>query len=84
MKEKDNDESLEDIAEKDAHLAAAEARDLVTFGLIPEFVGRFPVIVPFHSLDVDTLLRIMTEPKNSLLAQQKASFNLDKVFPVIR
>lgn len=44
-----------------------------------EFVGRFPVLVPFHSLDVDMLVRILTEPKNALVAQYRALLGMDQV-----
>lgn len=42
-------------------------------------VGRFPVLVPFHSFDAQMLIRVMTEPKNSLLAQMKFQFSMDNV-----
>ncbi|KAG7157718.1 ATP-dependent Clp protease ATP-binding subunit clpX-like-like [Homarus americanus] len=57
----------EDNQEKDALLTKVEARDLIEFGMIPEFVGRFPVLVPFHSLTGIMLVRILTEPKNALV-----------------
>ena len=44
-----------------------------------EFVGRFPVLVPFHSLDVDMLVRILTEPKNALVSQYRALLGMDQV-----
>lgn len=44
-----------------------------------EFVGRFPVIVPFHSLNKDLLVRILTEPKNALTHQYQILFSMDKV-----
>lgn len=44
-----------------------------------EFVGRFPVLVPFHSLNRNLLVRILTEPKNSTVKQFKLLFGLDKV-----
>ena len=53
--------------------------DLITYGMIPEFVGRFPVMVPLHSLDVDMLVRILTEPKNCLVDQYKGLFLLDGI-----
>lgn len=53
--------------------------DLVKFGLIPELVGRLPVIAALNGLDEDALVRILTEPKNSLIAQYKKLFQLDKV-----
>lgn len=68
-----------DQEERDKCLTKVQARDLVEFGMIPEFVGRFPVIVPFHSLNVNMLVRILTEPKNALIPQYKALIGLDLV-----
>jgi ATP-dependent Clp protease ATP-binding subunit ClpX len=53
--------------------------DLVKFGLIPELVGRLPVIAALDGLDEDSLVKILTEPKNSLISQYKKLFQLDKV-----
>lgn len=69
----------EDNMEKDAFLRQVEARDLIDFGMIPEFVGRFPVLVPFHSLNQELLVRILTEPKNALVHQYQILFGMDKV-----
>lgn len=44
-----------------------------------EFVGRFPVLVPFHSLDIEMLVRILTEPKNALVPQYRALLGMDQV-----
>ncbi|XP_074034822.1 caseinolytic protease chaperone subunit [Leptinotarsa decemlineata] len=68
----------EENAEKDAALKQVQARDLIDFGMIPEFVGRFPVLVPFHSLDQNMLVRILTEPKNALLPQYKRLLIMDQ------
>lgn len=46
---------------------------------VQEFVGRFPVIVPFHSLNQDLLVRILTEPKNALAHQFQILLSMDKV-----
>ncbi len=54
-------------------------QDLVKFGLIPEFIGRVPINVSLEGLDEDALVRIMTEPKNALVKQYKALFELDNV-----
>lgn len=54
-------------------------QDLVKFGLIPEFVGRVPVVVSLDALDESALMRILREPKNSLLRQYKKLFELDGV-----
>ena len=54
-------------------------QDLIKFGLIPEFIGRVPINVSLEGLDEDALVRIMTEPKNALVKQYKALFELDNV-----
>ncbi|CAM9796229.1 unnamed protein product [Lampetra fluviatilis] len=64
--------------ERDRLLRNVEARDLIEFGMIPEFVGRFPVVVPLHSLDEAMLVRILTEPRNALIPQYQALFSMDK------
>ena len=53
--------------------------DLIEYGMIPEFVGRFPVTVPLHDLDEDMLVRILTEPKDCLIDQYKSLFYLDDI-----
>lgn len=53
--------------------------DLVKFGMIPELVGRLPVIATLDALDEEALVRILTEPKNSLISQYQKLFQLDKV-----
>ena len=63
----------------DKLLKATMPQDLVKFGLIPEFIGRVPVTVALQSLDVDALVRILTEPKNALVKQYKKLFELDNV-----
>ncbi|KAH7727986.1 ATPase [Aphelenchoides avenae] len=64
---------------RDEMLARAESVDLIAFGMLPEIVGRFPVIVPFHSLDEEMLLRVMCEPENSIIAQARKQFRLEGV-----
>ena len=59
--------------------ARALPEDFVKFGLIPEFIGRVPLNVSLHALDEGALLRILTEPKNSLVKQYKKLFELDGV-----
>ncbi len=54
-------------------------QDLVKFGMIPELVGRLPVITSLKALDKETLIRIMTEPKNSIIKQYQALFAMDNV-----
>ncbi len=53
--------------------------DLLKYGLIPEFVGRLPVIVTLDALDEDALVRILVEPKNALVKQFKKMFELDSI-----
>ncbi|XP_066557633.1 caseinolytic mitochondrial matrix peptidase chaperone subunit Xa isoform X1 [Amia ocellicauda] len=67
-----------EMEEKDRLLCHVEARDLIEFGMIPEFVGRLPVVVPLHSLDEETLVRILTEPRNAVVPQYQALFSMDK------
>ena len=55
------------------------ADDLLKYGLIPEFVGRMPVVVSLDNLDKDALIRILTEPKNAVIKQYQKSFQLDRV-----
>ncbi|XP_037109483.1 ATP-dependent Clp protease ATP-binding subunit clpX-like, mitochondrial isoform X2 [Syngnathus acus] len=71
-------DTVAEIEEKDRLLKHVEARDLIEFGMIPEFVGRLPVVVPLHSLDEETLVRILTEPRNAVVPQYQALFSMDK------
>ena len=58
-------------------LGELEPEDLLKFGLIPEFVGRLPVIATLEDLDEDALIQILTEPKNALVKQYKRLFSLE-------
>ena len=60
-------------------LQKLENRDLLKFGMIPEFIGRLPVITTLEELDEDKLIKIMTEPKNALIKQFKALFKMDDI-----
>ncbi len=60
-----------------AILDEVEPQDLLEFGLIPEFVGRVPVLGALHPLDEDDLVRIMTEPKNALIRQYQKLFEME-------
>ncbi len=60
-------------------LKKADHQDLVKFGLIPELVGRLPVVTVLENMSVESLKRIMVEPKNSLIKQYQALFRLDGV-----
>ncbi len=65
--------------DKDAIMQKVIPQDLIKFGLIPELVGRMPVLTALRNLDEDALVRILKEPKNSLFKQYKALFEIDKV-----
>lgn len=56
-----------------------QPNDLIKFGLIPEFIGRLPVVVGLDDLDEDALVKILTEPKNSLIKQYKLMFKIDGI-----
>ncbi len=60
-------------------IAQVQQHDLLKFGIIPELIGRLPVIASLESLTRDDLVRILTEPKNAMTRQYKALFNYDKV-----
>ena len=60
-------------------LEKCEPEDLLKFGLIPEFVGRLPVIATLHDLDVDALVTILQQPKNALVKQYARLFELEDV-----
>ena len=60
-------------------LKDCEPQDLLKFGLIPELIGRVPLIVTLQSLDVDALIQILTQPKNALCKQYRKLFELDGV-----
>ena len=62
-----------------ALLRKVEPHDLVKFGLIPELIGRLPVITVLDDLDEETLVRVLKEPKNSLVKQYKALLGMDNV-----
>lgn len=66
-------------ADHKANLADVNTEDLLKFGLIPEFIGRVPIIVTLDSLDEQALIRILKEPKNSLIKQYQKLFELDNV-----
>ena len=72
---------LKNTKEKDptSVLEALESSDLVKYGLIPEFVGRLPVVATLHELDEDALVDILTRPKNSLIKQFHALFKMEDV-----
>ena len=60
-------------------LAAVKPEDLQKYGMIPEFIGRLPVLTSVHNLDKAALMQILTEPKNALIRQYRRLFELDQV-----
>ena len=73
VRSKDNEDNLGEI------LSGVEPEDLVKYGLIPEFVGRLPMIATLDELDLDALVRIIREPKNSLTKQYGKLFEMEGV-----
>ena len=71
-------QSTEDKARRD-FFAEVMPEDLLKFGMIPEFIGRLPVITSVESLDKEALMQILTEPKNALVKQYQRLFDLDNV-----
>ena len=72
-------DKAEEKKKKDATIAEVVPHDLIKFGIIPELVGRIPVIVPLDALDEDSLIRILTEPKNALVRQYQKLFRFDEI-----
>ncbi|MBE5735042.1 MAG: ATP-dependent Clp protease ATP-binding subunit ClpX [Clostridiales bacterium] len=60
-------------------ISQIQPQDLIKFGLIPEFVGRLPIVVGLNELDKNALIKIMVEPKNAIIKQYKTMFGLDGV-----
>ena len=74
---KDGEEHQNKREELERLLGLVEAKDLVEYGLIPEFVGRLPIHVQLHELGVDDLVHILVEPKNALVRQFQAYFSME-------
>ena len=74
-----NSEIMLEKPEEAKILSQVRPEDLLKFGLIPEFIGRLPVMVTLDELSEDALVRIITEPKNALLKQYKKLFKIDGV-----
>ena len=66
-----------------AYIDEIQPQDLTKFGLIPEFVGRMPIVVGLHPLDETALVKIMTEPKNAIIKQYKKLVGIDDVELVV-
>ncbi|EGC83996.1 ATP-dependent Clp protease, ATP-binding subunit ClpX [Anaerococcus hydrogenalis ACS-025-V-Sch4] len=83
IKQRTNKKSIgfgsDDSENKEISLADVRTEDLLKYGLIPEFIGRVPIVVSLEDLDVDSLVKILKEPKNSLLKQYQKLFELDGV-----
>src|SRR5262249_40572 len=60
-------------------LAMVQPEDMLKYGLIPEFVGRLPIVATLHDLDEAALVRILREPKNAIIKQYQKYFDLEKV-----
>jgi ATP-dependent Clp protease ATP-binding subunit ClpX len=73
LRTKDDDGDIADL------FADVMPEDLLKFGMIPEFVGRLPVITSVHNLDREALISILTEPRNALVKQYKKLFEMDNV-----
>lgn len=65
--------------DSDVVLSQVQPEDLLHFGLIPEFIGRLPVVVTLNKLDEDALVRVLTEPKNALIRQYQSLLAMDGV-----
>jgi ATP-dependent Clp protease ATP-binding subunit ClpX len=64
---------------KDKYLQLVQPEDLMKFGLIPEFVGRLPLVAPLNSLNDEALFNILTQPKNAIVKQYKKLFKMEEV-----
>lgn len=73
----DGSDNRDSFKNKDFALSKVESEDLIKFGLIPEFVGRVPVISSLNHLTVEDLVHILTEPKNALVKQYKRMFEME-------
>lgn len=71
-----NDKDRQDLTEL---FKQVEPEDLVRFGLIPELIGRLPVVTPLQELDEEALIQILTEPKNAIIKQYQALFQMENV-----
>ena len=65
--------------EKENIAKSLQPTDLIKFGLIPEFVGRLPIVVGLHALTKEALTKILTEPKNAIIKQYKKMFDMENV-----
>ncbi|MGI6524787.1 MAG: ATP-dependent Clp protease ATP-binding subunit ClpX [Bdellovibrionota bacterium] len=79
VKREDEGAKKSKAEEKAELLMKVEPEDLLKFGLIPEFIGRLPLVATLSDLDEDALIKILTEPKNSLTKQYKRLFDFEDV-----
>jgi ATP-dependent Clp protease ATP-binding subunit ClpX len=66
-------------AKRAANLSEVQPQDLIKYGLIPEFVGRLPVVATLHDLDKPALMEILTQPKNAITRQYQRLFDYESV-----
>jgi len=71
--------TIKNLVKDDDIIKTVTSEDLIKYGLIPEFVGRCPIVVVFDDLDTESLVRILKEPKNSIVSQFKALFKIENV-----
>jgi len=74
-----NSDITKNKIDEDELISSVQPEDLLRYGLIPEFIGRLPVVATLETLDKKALVRILTEPKNAVVKQYKKLFNYDKV-----
>ncbi|RMG10406.1 MAG: ATP-dependent Clp protease ATP-binding subunit ClpX, partial [Deltaproteobacteria bacterium] len=72
-------ELVRDEGRSDELISQAHPEDLIKYGMIPEFVGRIPVVATLHELDHEALVRILTEPRNSLVKQYETMLSFEGV-----
>lgn len=69
----------EEQEKRDTYLRQVQSSDLIAYGMIPEFIGRLPVVVSLSSLTEEMLVQILTIPQNSIVSQYNLLFNIDGV-----
>jgi ATP-dependent Clp protease ATP-binding subunit ClpX len=67
------------VEQKPVDRSKFKQEDFIKFGMIPEFTGRFPIITHVNSIDLDSMVRILVEPKNNLIKQMQFYFDIDEV-----
>ncbi|TKY51973.1 ATP-dependent Clp protease ATP-binding subunit ClpX [Spatholobus suberectus] len=72
-------DGVTNVAVTSSLLESVESADLIAYGLIPEFIGRFPILISLSALTEDQLMQVLTEPKNALAKQYKKLFNMNNV-----